>query len=59
VRVSSVPVAVGFGVSNQEHAAAVARYADGVIVGSALVEILSRHGLEAAGDLVRSLRSVM
>ncbi len=35
---TSLPVAVGFGVSTPEQAAAVARIADGVVVGSALVK---------------------
>ncbi len=35
---SSLPVAVGFGIKTPERAAAVARVADGVVVGSALVE---------------------
>jgi tryptophan synthase alpha chain len=34
---TSLPVAVGFGVSTPQQAAAVARYADGVVVGSAIV----------------------
>ncbi|MHB8882781.1 MAG: tryptophan synthase subunit alpha [Thermodesulfovibrionales bacterium] len=34
----SIPVAVGFGISSPEEAAAVARFADGVIVGSAVVK---------------------
>jgi tryptophan synthase alpha chain len=41
------PVAVGFGVATPADAAAVARLADGVIVGSALVEVGERR----AGDL--------
>jgi tryptophan synthase alpha chain len=36
--VSNVPVCVGFGISTPEQAAHVARFADGVVVGSALVE---------------------
>lgn len=35
------PLAVGFGVSTPEHARAIAAYADGVIVGSALIDRLS------------------
>jgi tryptophan synthase alpha chain len=35
---SGLPVAVGFGIKTPERAAAVARVADGVVVGSALVE---------------------
>ncbi len=57
--VTDVPVAVGFGISTAEQAGLVARYADGVIVGSALVELLGREGIEAAAGLVRSLRAAM
>jgi tryptophan synthase alpha chain len=37
-----LPVAVGFGVKNAESAAAIAKVADGVVVGSALVDALRR-----------------
>jgi tryptophan synthase alpha chain len=39
-RHTRLPVAVGFGVKTAEHAAAVARGADGVVVGSALIDAL-------------------
>jgi tryptophan synthase alpha chain len=39
-RHTKLPVAVGFGVKTAEHAAAVARGADGVVVGSALIDAL-------------------
>jgi tryptophan synthase alpha chain len=39
----NTPVAVGIGVSNGDHAAEVAAYADGVIVGSAFVRCLLDH----------------
>jgi tryptophan synthase alpha chain len=54
---TSVPVAVGFGISTAEQAAVVARVADGVVVGSALVELLGREGVEGARPLVRALRA--
>ncbi len=47
--VSDLPVAVGLGVSNGEQAAEVASYADGVIVGSALVRALLDAPSEQAG----------
>ncbi|ACL56611.1 tryptophan synthase subunit alpha [Methylobacterium nodulans] len=39
---TALPVVVGFGVKTGEHAAAIARNADGVVVGSALVDTLAR-----------------
>jgi tryptophan synthase alpha subunit len=43
-RHTDLPLAVGFGVSSAEQADEVARYADGVIVGSALVDVVRRSG---------------
>jgi tryptophan synthase alpha chain len=40
---SSLPVVVGFGVSRREHVAEIARHADGVVVGSALVNCIRDH----------------
>jgi tryptophan synthase alpha chain len=48
---TDLPVAVGFGVRTPEQAANIARVADGVVVGSALVEIIAEHGVNAAGPL--------
>jgi tryptophan synthase alpha chain len=47
-RHTSLPVAVGFGVKTAEHARAIAAGADGVVVGSALVEAI-RGSLDQAG----------
>lgn len=58
-RASSIPVAVGFGISTPEQAAAVARLADGVVVGSALVRTLEEDGVEAGAALVAALRRAM
>lgn len=54
-RVSKVPVAVGFGISNAEQARTVAEVADGVVVGSALVDRLGSDGLAGAEALMRLL----
>jgi len=40
--ISNVPVCVGFGVSTPEHAARIAAFADGVVVGSAVVDRIER-----------------
>lgn len=51
-RHTNLPVAVGFGVGNPEHAEVIGRYADGVIVGSALVKRVAPIAEAlAAGDL--------
>jgi len=47
------PLAVGFGVSTPEHAKAIAAHADGVIVGSALIDTIRQSRGDAA-DAVRS-----
>jgi tryptophan synthase alpha chain len=55
---TDLPIAVGFGVRTPDQAAAIARVADGVVVGSAIVEIIARHGDDAppfVRDYVRSL----
>jgi len=44
---TDVPVAVGFGVRTPEQAKAIARVADGVVVGSAIVELVGQHGEDA------------
>lgn len=51
-----VPVCVGFGVSDRSSAASVAKVADGVVVGSAIVKALENGGVDAVRALVRELR---
>ncbi len=54
------PLAVGFGVSKRDHVQAIGAYADGVVVGSAIMRIIEQHG-DSAGlerrleDYMRSL----
>src|SRR5262249_2364394 len=63
-RHTSLPVSRGFGVRTADHARAIAAGADGVVVGSALVEAIRQSGPEskptpasvtAVTDLVRAL----
>ena len=59
--VSDVPVCVGFGVSTPEHAARIAAFADGVVVGSAVVERIERASsrdaaIEAVSAFVEELK---
>jgi tryptophan synthase alpha chain len=55
--VSPVPVAVGFGVSTPAQARQLSRFADGIIVASALVDALGPDGrdIDRMAGLVRSL----
>ncbi|GGC15164.1 tryptophan synthase alpha chain [Novosphingobium endophyticum] len=55
---SDIPVAVGFGVRTPEQASQIAKVADGVVVGSALVDIVKQHGDDAPGPL-RELTSAL
>jgi tryptophan synthase alpha chain len=57
---TSLPVAVGFGISNPEQASAVASAADGCVVGSAIVNQIAQHGkspelVEKVSNFVKSL----
>jgi tryptophan synthase alpha chain len=52
---AGVPVCAGFGIRHAAQVARLAGHADGVIVGSALVEVLERDGDPA--EFLRSLRS--
>jgi tryptophan synthase alpha chain len=52
---TDMPICVGFGISSPAHAAQVARLADGVVVGSALVAAADR-AVDAAIDLAGALR---
>jgi tryptophan synthase alpha chain len=56
-RATRLPLAVGFGISNAEQARAVARVADGVVVGSALVDTLGSSGVAGARRFLRELRA--
>lgn len=60
--VTDTPVAVGFGINNQEQVKHFATIADGVIVGSAIVNIIKENGCDANKplyDYVKSLTEVM
>ncbi|HZO82433.1 MAG TPA: tryptophan synthase subunit alpha [Candidatus Binataceae bacterium] len=61
---TKLPVGVGFGISTPEQAAAVAVFADAVVVGSALSLIIEREGAgsglpAAVGELVGAMKAAM
>ena len=58
--VSKLPLAAGFGISTPEQAGVVAKIADGVVVGSALVRLIGDGATDAQiEDFARSLRKGM
>ena len=60
-RFTSLPIAVGFGISNAEHVKAVGEFADAAVIGSALVALIERTpqaGAPAAvGQFIAGLRA--
>lgn len=59
---STIPCAVGFGISTPEQAKKMAQYCDGIIVGSAIVKILEAEKQDAEKpvfDFVKSLRQAL
>jgi len=56
--VTDTPVAIGFGISKAEQAGEVCKYADGVIVGSAIVELIEKHGENAGEHLQKYISDI-
>lgn len=53
-----IPCAVGFGISTPEQAKKMAQYADGVIVGSAIVKICAAHGENAPIEIGKYVKEM-
>jgi tryptophan synthase alpha chain len=56
---TSLPIAVGFGISTERQAADVGRLADGVVIGSAVVARMGRGGAAAALEWLESVRAAL
>lgn len=59
---SSVPCAIGFGISTPEQAKKMADIADGAIVGSAIIKIIEQYGKNApryVGEYVKSMKDAV
>lgn len=60
--VTQTPVAVGFGIATPEQATQIAKLADGVIVGSAIVRLIAAHGSAATPiltDYVHEMKAAL
>lgn len=61
-RNTGVPCAVGFGISTPAQAKQMSAFADGVIVGSAIVKLLAQYGKDApahVGEFVKSMKAAL
>jgi tryptophan synthase alpha chain len=62
-KLSDTPIAVGFGVATPQDAARLSRYADGVIVGSAIVRQIAAHQnggmVSEVSNFVHALKTAM
>lgn len=59
---TDVPCAIGFGISTPEQAKKMAGLSDGAIVGSAIIKILEKYGIEApkyVGEYVKSMKDAI
>ena len=59
---TSIPCAIGFGISTPEQAAKMASYSDGAIVGSAIIKLLAQYGKDApehVGAYVRAMTEAL
>ncbi len=59
---SKVPCAIGFGISTPEQAKEMSKYADGVIVGSAIVKLIAKYAEDAAEpvcDYVKDMKKAI
>ena len=59
---TSIPCAIGFGISTPEQAAKMASYSDGAIVGSAIIKLLAQYGKDApehVGAYVRTMTEAL
>ena len=60
-KVATQPLCVGFGISTPEQARQVARMADGIIVGSRIIQLMEDKDnfISSVGDLIKELRQAL
>ena len=59
-QVTTQPLCVGFGISTPEQASRIARAADGVIIGSRLIQLMeAERDLASVGDFIKEVRKAL
>lgn len=59
---TDIPCAIGFGISTPKQAKQMAKIADGIIVGSAIIKLLEKYGKDAPkyiGEYVKSMKEAL
>jgi tryptophan synthase alpha chain len=56
--VTDLPIAVGFGIATAEQAKEVAQHADAVVIGSAIVNLIAKHGRESVDKVSDFAREI-
>ena len=63
-RITTLPLVIGFGISTQIQAAEIASYADGIVIGSAFVNLIGKNSgnenlLQIASSFVRDIKGAL
>jgi tryptophan synthase alpha chain len=58
-KLAKQPLCVGFGISTPEQARQVAQIADGVIVGSRIIQLMETDGLASVDNFIKELRHAL
>lgn len=57
-QVSDIPCAIGFGISSSDQAKEMAKFADGIIIGSAIVQIVEKYGKNSILPVSEYIKSI-
>jgi len=56
---TAIPIAIGFGIGSARSAQEMAKYADGVIMGSAIMQLVADHGIDAPDKVYDFAREIV
>lgn len=55
---TDIPCAVGFGISTKEHAKQILKISDGIIIGSAIVNLIAKHGTDSPKVIGKFIKEI-
>ncbi len=58
-RYTTIPIAIGFGIGSARSAQEMSKYADGVIIGSAIMQLVADHGIDAPDKVYDFAREIV